>query len=79
MTYSIENHIRISGVKRYSNNRRIVDADDEYLSTSEWRNINQLFRIDKIHKSIFPSNAKLPFGFREYPNNPNNLITGYTP
>ena len=36
-------------IKRYSNNGRIVDAGDEYLSTSEWRNINQLFRIDKIH------------------------------
>ena len=36
-------------IKRYSNNGRIVDADDEYLSTSEWRNINRLFRIDKIH------------------------------
>ena len=37
------------GIKRYSNNGRIADADDEYLSTSEWRNINRLFRIDKIH------------------------------
>ena len=36
-------------IKRYSNNGRIVDADNEYLSTSEWRNINRLFRIDKIH------------------------------
>ena len=69
-------------MKRYSNNGRIVDADDEYLSTSEWRNINRLFRIDKIHYSIFPSNSKLLFeriDFCEYPNNPNNLITGYTP
>ena len=24
-------------IKMYSNNGRIVDADDEYLSTSEWR------------------------------------------
>ena len=47
MKYSIENPD--IGIKRYSNNGRIVDADDEYLSTSEWRNINRLFRIDKIH------------------------------
>ena len=66
----------------YSNNGRIVDADDEYLSTSEWRFTNRLFRIEQIQQSIFPSNAKLLFeriGFCEYPNNPNNLITGYTP
>ena len=37
------------GIKKYSNNGRIVDADDEYLGTSEWRNINRLFWIDKIH------------------------------
>ena len=36
-------------MKRYSNNGRIVDADDEYLGTSEWRKLNRLFRIDKIH------------------------------
>ena len=66
----------------YSNNGRIVDADDEYLSTSEWRFTNRLFRIEQIQQSIFPSNPKLQFeriGFCEYPNNPNNLITGYTP
>ena len=35
-------------IKRYSNNGRIVDADDEYLSTSEWRCTNRLFRIEQI-------------------------------
>ena len=35
-------------MKRYSNNWRIVDADDEYLSTSEWRFTNRLFRIEQI-------------------------------
>ena len=28
-------------IKRYSNNGQIVDADDEYLSTSEWRCTNR--------------------------------------
>ena len=41
--------VHVYRIKRYSNNGRIVDAGDEYLSTSEWRNINRLFRIDKIH------------------------------
>ena len=45
MKYSIEKSYPDIGIKRYSNNGRIVDADDEYLSTSEWRNINRLFRI----------------------------------
>ena len=35
-------------IKMYSNNGRIVDADDEYLSTSEWRFTNRLFRIEQI-------------------------------
>ena len=35
-------------IKRYSNNGRIVDADDEYLSTTEWRCTNRLFRIEQI-------------------------------
>ena len=35
-------------IKMYSNNGRIVDADDEYLSTSEWRCTNRLFRKERI-------------------------------
>ena len=39
--------------KRYSNNGQIVDADDEYLSTSDKRNTNWLFRIDIIALSKY--------------------------
>ena len=39
--------------KRYSNNGQIVDADDEYLSTSDKRNTNRLFRIDIIALSKY--------------------------
>ena len=30
------------------NNKRIVDSNDEYTSTSEWRNVS-LFFLDIIH------------------------------
>ena len=69
-------------IKRYSNNGRIVNANNGYLSTFEWRRTNQFFRIEQIQKLIFLSDAKLLFeriGFCEYPNNLNNMITSYTP
>ena len=35
-------------IKRYSNNGGIVDVDDEYLRTSEWRFTNWLFQLEQI-------------------------------
>ena len=54
-------------LKRYFIDGRIIDADDEYLSTSKWRNVSRLFRIEKNNYNRFSRVLPIDRIHRYYP------------